>query len=208
MNDYEKKIKEKRTADAVKNDLMGFEGKIGCIVRSMGQPLTSQRHGGTYFDSTPGYDFESLYKDEEDILSGTPEDICNRIPVMAIEGCEQPEGGIWMERKPEIFESIENIGWYFDGLSRGMHIEIKYTEESKELLVRCKGIIVYREVGGDLEAYIPMPEWENMINKLYVVARKMHIKNSRLEKEQRKKAIRQQKESWLTKMRNKWGFKI
>lgn len=206
MNELEKRIKEQRTVEANKKNLMGFDGKLGCIVRNMGQPIVGQTRGGCYYSEGPSYDFWAIPGDEEE-LHGTPEEITQQIPTFDTEGGEQPEGDVWMERhSPVVFESVENLGWYFDGLSRGMHLEIKYDENEKELLVRYKGRVVYQETAGDLESYVPMHEWEDMIDRLAKVAKQLQITKNKKEKEENKKQIKAHKESWVTKMKNKWGF--
>lgn len=208
MNDKEKIIKEQRTVEATRKRLMGFDGKIGCIVRNMGQPIISQSQGGTYFNSTPGYDFYDVPDDREfwQIEGGLPEDICNQIPVLDIDGVEQPEGGEWMERPPTIPESTEMMGWHFDGLGRGIHMEIQYMEDNKELLLRYKGTVVYREIAGDLESYVPSDEWEDKVDQLSKVAQQIQIKQNSEDKNAKKKEFSRQKENWLRKMKNKWGF--
>lgn len=208
MHEQEKRIKEQRTVEANKKNLMGFDGKIGCIVRNMGQPLVSQSRGGTYFSSTPGFDFFDIPTDNlpGELSPGTPEEITQQLPVIDIDGVEQPEGGIWMDRPATILENTEKLGWYFDGLIRGMHLEIKYMDENKELTVNYKGYCVYRELTGDLEAYIPLKEWEDMIDRLYNVARKIRVVHHKNEKEERKQELKRAKETWLQKMKNKWGL--
>ena len=208
MNDHEKRIKEQRTIEANTKHLMGCEGKIGCIVKHIGQPLISQSSGGAYYSSRPSEDVWAIpgENDPYELPSGSPEDICRQIPVMDMEGVEQPEGGVWMERQETVAEGTEILGWHFDGLSRGMHIEIKYTEMTNELLVRYKGYVVYREMSGDLETYVPMPEWEEMIERLSKTAKRQAIKHNKIEKEENKHELRRQKESWMQRMKNKWGL--
>lgn len=209
MNEYEKKIKEQRTSQAIAKDLMGFDGKIGCIVRNMGQQIIAQGQGGAYFNSSPGYDFEALPEDEPppgELFPGSPEEICRQMPVMGVEGCEEPQDEFWMPRREPTFESVEEIGWYFSGLSRGMHLEIKYTNENKELIVRHKGKLVFKEIAGDLDGYVPSPEWERMIDRLHVIARKMQSTRNKTEKEAKKQILRDKKQGWLDRMKSKWGF--
>ena len=57
---------------------------------------------------------------------------------------------------------------HFDGLSRSMHMEIKYSEETSELSLTHRGYLVYKEVMGDLEVYVPNEEWESWIEKLWM----------------------------------------
>lgn len=212
MNDIERRIKEQRTVEASHKNLMGFDGKLGCIIRSLGQPVVSQGTGGTYFDSTPMLDVWEIPDDNEggweldELHAGTPEEITAQIPVIDIEGIEQPEGGIWMDRQTPIPQSTHQIGWCFDGLKYGMHLELTYTESNNELIAIYKGYIVYRELAGDLDTYVPMEEWEGMIETLYVTAKKIKQIEKTKEKEEHKKGIKKKKETWLFQMKKKWGF--
>ena len=63
------------------------------------------------------------------------------------------------------------LGNVFDGLSRGMHIEIQQMRYEHSMVVHYKGYEVYREVAGELEGYNPFPEWEQLIDKLYKSAK-------------------------------------
>ena len=111
MNDTERRIKEQRTVEASHKNLMGFDGKLGCIIRSLGQPVVSKGTGGTYFGSTPMLDVWETSNDDggwepDELHAGTPEEITSQIPVMDIDGVEQPEGGIWMDRQETNYQSI------------------------------------------------------------------------------------------------------
>ena len=203
MNDHEKKIKEQRTSEATRKNFMGFEGKIGCIVRNLGQPIVSQQMGGTYFDSTPFDFWENL--DDGELNPGTPEELCQQIPTIDAD-VEQPEGGIWMERQQTIPQNIEHIGWYFQGISSGMELEIKYIEENRELIVEFKSKTVYKEIAGDLESYVPMDDWENMIDKLFESAKKRQISKNKKVKQERTNAALKNQSLWVQRMKDKWGF--
>lgn len=198
IHEHEHRIKEQRTALAIKNNLMGFDGKIGCVVRNLGQKITEHSAGfSTHYNSTSLYDYNSsLEEDDGDYV----------IPVMDA-GVEEPTGGAWRDERQEVeSHNIEDIGWFFDGLNRGMHLSIKYLESDKELSVNYKGIIVYREVAGDLEGYVPSPVWEDLIDNLYKVARKKQKNVLQDNKEVHKQEVQKQKTSWLNRIREKWGF--
>ena len=63
MREIEKRIQEKRTVEATKKKLMGFNGKLGCIVRNLGQPIIAQSEGGGLHDygPLPSYEYEEGY---------------------------------------------------------------------------------------------------------------------------------------------------
>jgi hypothetical protein len=67
-------------------------------------------------------------------------------------------------------EMSYELGWIYDGLRQGLHLEIKYFNPENKLTVYYKGYEVYKEVSGELEAYAPFEEWEDPIKELYKVA--------------------------------------
>lgn len=101
---------------------------------------------------------------------------------------------------------IQEEGYLFDGLGWGMHLEIKYQHAEKKLTVDYKGHCVYREIAGDLYGFAPFSDWENLIDRLYVKAKE---KRKKIEKGMEpivEKLVQQKKESWLQRMRRKWGI--
>lgn len=97
-------------------------------------------------------------------------------------------------------------GWIFDGLSRGMHLEIRYIDFQKELSVVYKGYPVYVERAGDISTFAPFPEWEEKIEKLYAVARKLQQEHHAGEKEEIIEEAKKQKKDLLTRLRMIWGL--
>ena len=177
MRDQEKRIKEQRTIEAARKNLMGSSGKLGCICRFMGQPI--HEHGGGFV--------ETRYLDAPwyDETNGPDSDI----PTLDED------------------ENIFVIGWFFDGMSSGVHMEIKYMDTLHELTVRWKGYLMYREVRGELDVYVPRPDWEGQVESLYKIAKqreqvvKADVAEEQFEESQR------QKESWLQRMMQKWGLR-
>lgn len=167
----EKLIKEQRILEATKKNLVGLEGKIGCIVKNLGEPMIA--HGAGDF-VTYNYYFEE--EDEEEIP--TADDV-----------------------------STLEIGKFYYGLNRGMDLDIKYIYEDKELIVKYKGVVVYKEFDNDLEIYFPMQEWENMIQILYNSAKKKDYRRKIELKKEQEQEIEQDKKSFLKEMFRKWGFK-
>lgn len=116
---------------------------------------------------------------------------------------EEPEGIQSFDANEEY---VVCEGWVFDGLSRGMHLEIKYIDHQKKLTVSYKGYEVYSEVAGDLLAYAPFPDWENMISRLYDQAR--NLQKAKKERDNQEAAVKShaKRMDFLTKMRMKWGI--
>ena len=147
MNDKEKVIKDQRTIEASRKGFMGLGGKLGCVLKNLGQPIVSQHEGGLMYHSTSLEDYANMeVEDPYDLRGGTPEEILDQIEVMDMDET-----------------TIHSLGWMFDGLSRGMQLEIKYVTETNVLTVHYKGHMVYNEIGGELGAYAPMKEWEDCI---------------------------------------------
>ena len=206
MNDKEKKIKEARTIEATRK---GISEKLNLIVRVMGQPILTHYEGGLFSDhggnsvigmtstSAPLDYYEEEENDEYDTLEmldafGQP--------------IENPQDDTWSESKrPRKRVDSHIIGWYFDGLNRGVHLEIKYMEEISELTVHYKGYLVFKEIGGDLQAYNPT-EWEDKIMEFHKSAQKMHNVNRKEEKKEREVENLKAKQSWIKQMRDMWGL--
>ncbi len=177
MKDQERRIKEQRTIEAARKNLMGSSGKLGVVCRFMGHPI--HEHGGGFVDTRY---LDAPWYDE---INGPDSDI----PTLDED------------------ESISVIGWFFDGLSSGINMEIKYMDSENELTVRWQGYLVYREVRGDIDVYVPRPEWEGKVESLYQIAKKREqVVKADMAEEQYEESKRL-KESWLQRMMQKWGLK-
>ncbi len=173
----EKLIKEQRTIDANKRNLMGVSGKLGIIARYLGHPIISQSGEGGFGCESNSLDFDTfLYDDDEEI------------PVI------------------EENTNSHEIGYVFDGLSIGNHIEIKYLEADHKLIVNYKSYRVYEEIAGDLTAYAPFKEWEEIIDKIYEKARKKQKEMSKDEEEINEQQNAQEALSFFQKLRLRWGI--
>jgi hypothetical protein len=180
MHDKERQIKDLRTIEAMQKNLLGPAGKFGVIVKHLGTKIFG--HGGSYFGETRMDD---------------PWDLGNDGPY-EYDSTKMHEADEYGE--PTFY------GWHYDGLSNGVHLEIRYIEYEKELTVFWKGYVVFREINGDLDAYVPKGDWEAVVEKLFEVAfrRKMVKEKDRFEDqkvEAKGKALR-----FLDKMRLKWGL--
>jgi hypothetical protein len=169
----EDKIREQRLVEATQKDYIGKGGKLGCILKTLGEPIKS--HASQFFESTP-YEDPWLLPEDEDEIPTLDED-----------------------------ESVTTIGLIFDGLRHGRHIEIKFLDD--ELKVHYKGYLVYQEVAGSLECFVPHEEWEGHIEELYKVALLRKRKHKKEKKQERKEQTERAKNMWLDRMWRKWGFK-
>jgi hypothetical protein len=87
-----------------------------------------------------------------------------------------------------------------------MHLEIKYMEETSVFQVHYKGHEVYKEIKGHLMGYVPIPEWEQWIERLFKVAKPMEIQKRIEFAQEEAQEIEEEKASWLEDLRKRWGF--
>ena len=207
MNDLEKKLQESRTIEATKKNLMGINGKLGCIVMALGFPVIEQSGAGN-----------GLWDDMYSLLQkGTAKELNDAIPTMYEEYKDKdnrdsgvpvssPYSKEW--RAPPEHHNF-HIGltgqWNFDGLSRGMHMEIRFKEAENELCVWYRGYPVYREINGTLEGYNPKPEWEGWVDRLYAVARKTQKKTDAVEYKEDVEKTKKRKLKWWQRILDVWG---
>lgn len=180
MHPKEKELQQLRTNKAALKNYIGPGGKLGTIAKYLGSVIMAQSSGAVdyrYMDLDP-YDVD-------------PEKV-HDLPIY-----DESNSG-------DVEDRIR--GLVFDGLSRGMHIEIKYLRFSADLTVYYKGYLVYREVAGDLHCYNPFPEWEDMIEKLYTVAHKKQAEQKKIATEEMIEEAEAQKIGFLQALRLRWGL--
>lgn len=191
IRDKERRIKEDRIIQATQKGLIGLDGKFGIIVTNLGQPIIRQS------DNDFGM-FTTSYLQTEDN---------DEIKTMDIDGTnDDPQGWEWSGGKDRIPATTSQIGWHFDGLSRGMHLEIWYLPESFELKVTYKGYLVYKDIKSEIQAYAPFPDWEDKIDTLYKIALEKEKNRRNKEKHERIEESNAKKLSWLQKLRLRWGI--
>lgn len=107
-----------------------------------------------------------------------------------------------LEDEQESFE----IGQQFDGLPRGMNLNIMILHHLRDITVRHEGQIVYKEVGGELEGFAPTDEWEKKIEELYSNAIGIERKRKPFEKRKLIEETNEAKKKILEELRIKWGL--
>lgn len=184
----EKVLREKRTIEATKKSLTGSSGKLGVIAQTLGHKIVQQ--GSSLYDVNF---LDDPYEDDVDTEYETMVSEQNGPVAYRDEILNAHDQG------------NEEIGWVFDGLSRGMHLEIKYFYQGQRLECSYKGYLVFKEVGGELFAYAPFPEWENLIERLYKNAKTKsnEIKEQMMQELTQK--IQKDKQSFWQKLRFRWG---
>lgn len=190
--ELESRIREQRVAEANKKGLMGQGGKVASVLKTLGSPIVGQVEDVAYLD----------LEGRDEGPTGSP---LKDIPVMDLDGSERPTGREWGEASDSIPFSTRAIGMQFDGLSRSMHLEIISKEDSSEISVYHRGSLVYRESQGELECYVPLPEWEGWVESLYKVAKRTHRESKEAEFKERMKSAEEAKRTWLQRIASRWG---
>ena len=142
------RIQEQRTIEATKNNLMGFNGKLGCIAKNLGDPIIAEHSGGQYFSSNEMTDYLNLDQDEE-------EQIRSVHFTMGGHTLEEP-GDVdptWSRKLNKEYSNTEHLGWFFDGLGRGIHLEIKCISEEGKITVNFKGFLRSEEHTSELQSH-------------------------------------------------------
>lgn len=201
QEELEQRIREQRTVEANRKNLVGQNGKIGVVLRMMGGPIIAQVEGGGYVD-THYIDTEGRLEDDE---PRNNVEFMKGVPIMGVDGSERPYGSEWTEMTDPSMYGTMVMGWHFDGLSRGMHMEIKYDDATSELSLHYRGYPAYRELKGEIIGYVPNEEWEGWIERLYKSAKEMKRKKQESEFEQKVKEAEKSKESWLLGIISRWG---
>lgn len=98
------------------------------------------------------------------------------------------------------------IGWMFDGLSFGCNMQIICYADSHHIKTTCDGVIVYEEIQGELQRYLPDNVWESRIDHWV----KRAEQNRKQDEQDKSTKIAEEKQSFLIKVRKKiretWGF--
>jgi len=98
------------------------------------------------------------------------------------------------------------IGVHFDGLSRGVNLSIYVYFHHREITVEYQGYKVYKEVGGELEAYVPHENWENELERIYEDAKKLEKIQKPKERKKLIEAANKKRQELLDEFRTKWGL--
>lgn len=108
-----------------------------------------------------------------------------------------------------MFDEEDNsyeVGLIFDGLQRGVNISIIMHFYNREITCEHEGKKVYKEIAGELEAYVPDQAWESKIESLHVLARKIERKNKPNDKQKIIAEADKKRKEILEELKNKWGL--
>ena len=188
MHPKERAIKEKRTIEATKKKFTSPSGKIAKIAKYLGDEIIS--HGGMATD----VNFLDSYEDFDQVEYE-----------QTLSGQNGPE--IFRDSIPEMDDvNTRSQGFHFNGISRGMHLEILYLFESHQIQVLFEGYEVYKEAQGELEAYAPGEEWEKNIVSLANLAEKKSKQINKLIENEKGRKRQEAKKSIWEKIRTRWGL--
>lgn len=182
-------IREQRTIEATKKNLMGPAGKFGTILQAFGTPIIRQGSGLTDSSYLEDPYEDDIYKEHAPTISD------QQGPVVYKDEIETADS-----------DHISHEGILFDGLSRGMHLEIAYWNVDNRLQVSYKGYPVYIEISGELETYVPFDEWESIIERLSKSAKEKVKLIKKQQEEDLGKEIQEKKKSFLKVLRTRWGI--
>lgn len=101
--------------------------------------------------------------------------------------------------------SSYDTGYFFDGLSRGLHLEIVCNDYEGTIKLSYNGYPYYHEENNGLLRYRPDTNLEKIIDSLYsVVEDKIRIKYQEMKRQEMKEAPALENLE-LQKLREKWG---
>jgi hypothetical protein len=100
---------------------------------------------------------------------------------------------------------ISSLGFYFYGLNYSCNLEIYSLEHEKLTKVTYNGEKVYEEVNGELQAYSPSQDWENLVEDLYKLAKEKDKLAKEKEKDKKKQIFEKQKIGLIENLRRVWG---
>ena len=99
------------------------------------------------------------------------------------------------------------MGVQFDGLSRGLNMTITLMHYLREITCRFEGKIVYKEIASDLEGYAPDPAWEDKIDELFKLSKKIEKQLKPIERQKLIESNAKKRTEIFDYLKKKWGLK-
>ena len=100
-------------------------------------------------------------------------------------------------------------GYYYYALNRGINMCIKllfYDFQFSEIKIHFEGELVFHEVDGNVESFIPSETWESKIEQLYEEAVVICKKKLKIETEEREINKKAKAKNYISEFRQKWGY--
>lgn len=168
----ENTIRQRRTIRAHKENLLGTDGKIGIILKYLGEPIRDH------------------IRSDLDIK----------------------EWGFWEDQEekeglPTLNEEEDSrvVGWTYDGQKKRLPIYMRYWESDGKMVVDYKGYRVFCEIEGELDCYVPLKEWEDIVENLYVQANKIRKDYNKETEKEMKEMSKIEFYKCMKLLRSKWG---
>jgi len=98
------------------------------------------------------------------------------------------------------------LGYIYDSLHLGQNLEVRWLETDAELRATYDGHVVYHEVEGELQAYVPRPDWEALMDHLYQQAKQVAESRTAEAKEKERGRLLRQAGEFVQNLRSTWGF--
>jgi hypothetical protein len=190
MNEKENLIKEQRLIEATRKNLTGLEGKLGVILKYLGEPVIAE--GSSCYEAYPLADMYELPNDD-DMPTADMDTAKSELGQI----CSCLKWGVNMEIMYLKFSKVPfKVNEYYT----------KWIEKEKVLSVTYKGYVVYREIEGDLNCYLPDDEWEFHIDRIYESCKKIRKDVKKDFDEMRKEENKKDKLNFLARLRETWGI--
>ena len=97
------------------------------------------------------------------------------------------------------------VGYQYDGLRLGLPVEIIFKENYSNIKVFWQNRCVYEETDGSLEKFIPLNEWERVIDDLYYKAQ-VKLKAVKEKMERTANTKKGPDDAEIMRIREKWGI--
>jgi hypothetical protein len=203
MNDKERRIVEARTNEALKKKLIGWNGKIGVVLRNLGQPIFEQSSGIGSDGGRSASVLEDYYDSyEEEVPSIDTMEVLDEMG----EPISTPVGDAWSGDAQRIFYNTTTIGYYYQLMQNGLNLEMRFLNETKEMIVNYQGNLVFKEIQGELYCYVPSKIWEQAVDSLFEKASKKEMQTKEEDKNVKLKKAEKQKDNWINDMKKFWGI--
>jgi len=102
--------------------------------------------------------------------------------------------------------NLNSLGYYFYGLNYSCNIEIFYFENQKKIQVKYDNELVYKEINGDLDCYVPNKIWESKVEDFYKIAKPIEESKKQKDKKLKKQEFEVKKNNILSYLKSKWGI--
>lgn len=103
-------------------------------------------------------------------------------------------------------EGSYELGVLFDGLSRGINMTISVQHHLREITCRYEGRVVYKELSGELEGYHPDDIWEDKIESLNLIAKKIARQKRPFEQAELVESNKKKRNEIFDYLKSKWGL--